>query len=103
MRDVALGFHIPPKAELAMRGFDFVVAAYQQACINNPGSGCNPDYQALAQAVMAYNFNRLPVVDRGRYFLATDEVPSGAPAGDASVPVRRNGNGGCASCGGRRR
>jgi hypothetical protein len=102
MRDTRLAFHVKSGSELALRGFSFVVGALQQACLNNPTSGCNPDYKACEQAVMLYNFERLPVEDRGRYFLVEGEVVESEPETlDASLPVKRK-KSGCKTCGSRR-
>ena len=104
MRNAAIGFDVRPGTELALRGFSFVVAAYQQACIHNAAQGCNPDIDACEQAVMQYNYDRLPVEDRGRFFRVVDEgvapVAEAVAPADASQPVKRRG--GCRSCGGRR-
>jgi hypothetical protein len=52
--------------------------------------------------VMLYNFERLPVEDRGRYFLVEGEVVESEPETlDASLPVKRK-KSGCKTCGSRR-
>lgn len=100
-RQAAINFDVPPHSELALMGLSHVAHALQQARINNPAAGLNPDIVACIEDVKAFQCARLAHKPK------VLEVFCGERAGgqaqsvyDPGKPVGKQG--GCKSCGKRR-
>ena len=108
-REPAINFDVGVGSALAMQGLTAVAQALQQARVNNPGAGLDPDYQACVEAIKAFTCARL--ASKPKLFahfcgeLATAAAVVYEPVVqplDASRPVTRQRRTGCASCGRRR-